>query len=44
MDYVCFKCGKTVDMDISARVRCPFCGGKIIYKKKPEIITTVKIE
>jgi len=40
--YKCFHCGKTVKQDyIKKRVRCPYCGSKILYK--PRIISsTVK--
>ncbi|MBD3312462.1 DNA-directed RNA polymerase subunit P [archaeon] len=41
MEYVCFKCNKTVDLEKHSRVRCPFCGGKILYKQKPETVINV---
>lgn len=43
MDYVCFKCSKTVELNKLSRVRCPYCGGKILYKKKPEERITVNV-
>jgi len=41
--YVCFKCGKEVEYkDIKKKVRCPFCGSKILFKKRPEVVKKVK--
>ncbi len=43
MEYVCFSCGETITWEeIRRRVRCPYCGGKILYKKRPDIVKTVK--
>lgn len=43
MDYVCYSCGKEVTQeDISKRIRCLYCGGKILFKKRPEIVKKVK--
>ena len=37
--YVCIKCSKTVKQEyVRKRVRCPYCGSKILYK--PKIIET----
>ena len=41
--YVCLNCGREIDeKDIQNKVRCPYCGGRIILKKRPEIIKKVK--
>ncbi len=41
--YVCMKCGKDVKSDsVSQRVRCPFCGYKILTKKRSETVRIVK--
>lgn len=33
--YTCIECQKEVKSeDVKKRVRCPFCGSKILYKKK----------
>jgi len=44
MKYVCFKCNKIVEMERGSRVRCPFCGGKILYKQKPEVVISVDVK
>jgi len=37
--YVCIKCSKNVKQEyVRKRVRCPYCGSKILYK--PKIIKT----
>ncbi len=41
--YMCFFCGKEIDEeDIQHKIRCPYCGGRIIFKKRPEITKKVK--
>jgi len=43
MEYICYSCGKIVtEEDIVKRVRCPYCGGKVLFKKRPEIVKKVK--
>ncbi len=35
MYYLCFDCGKKVDQEqTKVKVRCPYCGGKILYKDR----------
>lgn len=42
MNYKCFHCDKTVeDSYTQTRVRCPYCGGKILCKGRSNI-TKVK--
>ncbi len=42
MYYICFHCNKKVEDEYTrARIRCPFCGGKILYKDRKSI-TKVK--
>ncbi|MFB6076288.1 MAG: DNA-directed RNA polymerase subunit P [Candidatus Aenigmatarchaeota archaeon] len=37
MMYKCLKCGKDVDdEDIAKRIRCPYCGYRILKKKRPK--------
>lgn len=39
VEYKCFTCGKVVSQDyVRKRVRCPYCGGKILYK--PRTVST----
>ncbi len=39
MDYICFNCGKKVDTQETAmKVRCPYCGGKILYKDRRTVV------
>jgi len=34
-EYKCFKCGKTVKGEhVKKRVRCPYCGSKILFKPR----------
>ncbi len=33
MNYICVKCKK--DFDVDDRVRCPFCGFRIVSKVRP---------
>ncbi|MDD5253867.1 MAG: DNA-directed RNA polymerase subunit P [Candidatus Nanoarchaeia archaeon] len=40
--YKCFDCGKLVKSDyVKKRVRCPYCGSKILFKER-SVATTVK--
>ncbi len=42
MYYLCFTCGKRVEQEqTKMRVRCPYCGGKILYKDRR---TAIKIK
>jgi len=42
VNYKCFQCGKSVKPDyIKKRVRCPYCGSKILFKPR-NISSTVK--
>ncbi|MBU1245434.1 MAG: DNA-directed RNA polymerase subunit P [Nanoarchaeota archaeon] len=37
--YKCFDCGKIIKEEyIRKRVRCPYCGSKIVYK--PRVVNT----
>ncbi len=41
--YVCMKCGKDVELDPQfKRVRCPFCGYKVLIKKRSGTIKKMK--
>ena len=36
--YKCFDCGKEVGPDyLRKRVRCPYCGGKMLFKPRTQI-------
>jgi len=41
--YKCINCGKNVevDMKIVKRVICPFCGHRILKKRRPKVVKTV---
>ncbi|MBT4604423.1 DNA-directed RNA polymerase subunit P [archaeon] len=40
MNYTCFDCGKDVDQSYTVtRVRCPYCGSKILYKGRSVTVT-----
>ena len=40
VEYKCFYCNKKVDKDeyLRKRIRCPYCGSKILYK--PRLVST----
>jgi DNA-directed RNA polymerase subunit P len=43
MKYVCGACAKEVTADeIKKRIRCPYCGNKVLFKKRPNITKKVK--
>jgi DNA-directed RNA polymerase subunit P len=37
--YKCMKCGK--ELELEEKVRCPFCGFRIVVKTRPEIVKRV---
>lgn len=40
--YTCFLCSKKISQDMMGkRVRCPYCGSKIVYKSR-SVTTKVK--
>ena len=39
--YKCINCGKIV-ADFEERIRCPYCGGRIFIKLRPEVVKRVK--
>ena len=42
--YKCLSCGKEVELDIrvSKKVICPFCGYRIIKKVRPVVVKKVQ--
>ena len=40
--YRCSQCGKDVELGSNDPVRCPYCGFKIIFKTRPNIVKKVK--
>ena len=43
MDYVCLQCNKKIEREtLSKRIRCPFCGSKILLKRSEGIVRKVK--
>lgn len=43
MGYVCLRCRKTIEPEVlKKRIRCPFCGSKILLKKTTDIERKVK--
>ncbi|MFH1276651.1 MAG: DNA-directed RNA polymerase subunit P [Candidatus Woesearchaeota archaeon] len=39
MYYLCFDCGKKVEEEyIKSRVRCQYCGGKVLYKDRRTVV------
>jgi DNA-directed RNA polymerase subunit P len=42
-NYRCIKCGKMVSIDLKyEKVRCPFCGYKILVKARPPVVKHMK--
>ncbi len=40
MAYTCFNCAKDVDDSYTtSRVRCPYCGHKVLYKGRSVAVT-----
>jgi DNA-directed RNA polymerase subunit P len=40
--YLCLSCKKEIEYEqIKDKIRCPFCGYKVIMKKRPKIVTKV---
>lgn len=37
--YKCLQCGKTIDLEqVKEKIRCPYCGYRIIIKQTPKTI------
>ncbi|MCL4372302.1 DNA-directed RNA polymerase subunit P [Candidatus Marsarchaeota archaeon] len=36
MSYVCVNCGKEIDK-LESFIRCPYCGGRRLVKKRPNV-------
>jgi len=40
--YTCFKCAKKIGTDMMGkRVRCPYCGSKILYKSRSKVTKVI---
>ncbi|MBR9682105.1 MAG: DNA-directed RNA polymerase subunit P [Candidatus Aenigmarchaeota archaeon] len=40
--YICLSCKKEIEFDeIRDKIRCPYCGYKVIMKQRPKTITKV---
>ncbi|TFF91798.1 DNA-directed RNA polymerase subunit P [Candidatus Thorarchaeota archaeon] len=45
MVYICHNCKHEVtpeDLKTLPGVKCPFCGGRILYKVRPPVVKRVK--
>jgi DNA-directed RNA polymerase subunit P len=41
--YRCFGCGKDISEEqLKGRIRCPYCGNRVLMKKRPEIPRKLK--
>lgn len=41
--YNCINCGKEVsEEELKKRIRCPYCGYRILLKRSPEIVKKVR--
>jgi len=37
--YKCFQCGKKIkDEYVKKKIRCPYCGSKLIFKARSKIV------
>ena len=42
VDYKCFTCNKQIDSTlIRKRIRCPYCGAKILFKERVRPTTVI---
>ena len=40
--YICLSCKKEIDFEsIRDKIRCPYCGYKVVMKKRPKTMTKV---
>ena len=43
--YKCLNCGKEIDLkQVREKIRCPYCGYKIITKETPKTVIKVKAD
>ncbi|OGI11634.1 DNA-directed RNA polymerase subunit P [Candidatus Micrarchaeota archaeon RBG_16_36_9] len=43
--YKCLKCGKEVESErVKEKIRCPYCGYRILVKETPKTIKKVKAD
>jgi len=43
VEYLCIYCKRKVSYEIiKKRVKCPYCGGKILVKVRPNIVKHIK--
>lgn len=43
--YKCLNCGKEIELkQVKEKVRCPYCGYRIIIKQAPKTIVKVKAD
>ena len=41
--YKCLKCGREIDLkEIRDKIRCPYCGYRIVATEKPKTVIKVK--
>ena len=40
--YKCIKCGKSIEFEIiREKIRCPYCGYRVVSKERPKTLTRV---
>ena len=40
--YKCLKCGKDVELkQVKEKIRCPYCGFRVVMKKRPKTLIKV---
>lgn len=43
-EYRCLNCGKEVKIELKSakKIICPFCGFRILFKERPEVLKKVE--
>ncbi len=42
--YKCLNCGKSISLEeVGKRIRCPYCGYRILMKERPKVVKKVVI-
>jgi len=43
--YKCLNCGKEIDLkQVKDKIRCPYCGYRILIKENPKNVVKVKAD
>jgi DNA-directed RNA polymerase subunit P len=43
--YKCLKCGKSIELkQVRDKIRCPYCGYRILVKERPKTVIRVSAD